>query len=95
MLGVLPGVPLVQREQKCLSLLKVGSCYASLFDSFSYLAVTFISIGVMPTGSKVALTVLVLTAATHKLNPDKHLLFNCIFIICKNLMMVMQQKGNL
>lgn len=45
---------------------KVESCSVPLLDSFPYLVVTFVSIGVVPTGSKVALAVPVLAAATHK-----------------------------
>lgn len=75
---------LVYKEtERLVSVQKVCSCHASLLDSCFCLAVTFISVRVMPTASKVALTEPVLNAATHKWNSRKHFLLKCIFIVCR------------
>lgn len=72
-----------KESKRIVSVQKVWSCHVSWLDNWFCLAVVFISVGVLPTGSKVPLTEPVLNAATHKLNSCKHLLFKCIFIICK------------
>lgn len=59
------------------------------------LPVTFMSVGVMPTSSKVPLAGPVLNAASQKWNPHKHICASNAFLYSVNLMMAAQQERNL
>jgi len=60
------GFLLHEETKRIGSVQKVWSCHVSVLDSCFGHAVTFISVGVVPTGSKVALTGPVLNTTTHK-----------------------------